>query len=195
MTIPDARERLRSAAAQGLIERGPDVTVERIAEIAGVGRRTAFRHFPSRDQLLAAGIEWITDTYLARMPSRGKRPVQAWLRELAAESAAIVGAGGPTYVALLATDWGSEAIRTAMSRREASRQAFARHVALEAWRGSGRAGSPPPRLVAACLLFLGPFAHQALRIDGGCSADEASDLTAALLLDVLRSVCDETHGG
>jgi AcrR family transcriptional regulator len=50
-----ARERLRieKAAVKLLLERGFDaVTAEDIAEAAGISRRTFFRYFPSRDEVL-----------------------------------------------------------------------------------------------------------------------------------------------
>jgi AcrR family transcriptional regulator len=46
---------LRSARLY-VAEYGLDVTVEEIAEAVGVSRRTLFRHFPTRDQLVAAAI-------------------------------------------------------------------------------------------------------------------------------------------
>jgi AcrR family transcriptional regulator len=50
-----ARERLRieKAAVKLLLERGFDeVTADEIAEAAGISRRTFFRYFPSRDEVL-----------------------------------------------------------------------------------------------------------------------------------------------
>ncbi len=182
------REGLRVAAVQALLTHGPQVSMEVIAGLAGVGRRTAFRYFATREDLLAAGVDWIVDTYIARMPQRGDRPPDRWLRELARESAGFLGSAGPAYVALLASEWESAPMREAMARRATSRRAFSEDVALEAWRASGRAGKPPQRLVHACLLCLGPFAHYGLRIDGALDANHAGRLAGDVLVDVLRAV-------
>ena len=182
------RERLQIAAVQGLLAHGPGVSVEAIAELAGVGRRTAFRYFPTRDELLASGVEWIVDGYVAQMPERGARPVEQWLRDLARASAAFVGHSGPGYLALVANDWQSDAMRDVMARRASSRRTFSEQVALEAWRGAGRRGRPPLRLVRTCLLCLGPFVHYGLRIDGDVDADEAGRVAGDLLVDVFRAV-------
>lgn len=47
-------ERLLDAAAEAFAERGLEVSVAEIARRAGVGQGTVFRHFPSKDRLVAA---------------------------------------------------------------------------------------------------------------------------------------------
>ena len=52
------REKLASAAACLFLEKGFDrTTVEEIAEIAGVSRRTFFRHFPTKEAVVFPGHE------------------------------------------------------------------------------------------------------------------------------------------
>ncbi|MEV5412881.1 helix-turn-helix domain-containing protein [Thermopolyspora sp. NPDC052614] len=48
------RELLLAAAAEEFAERGLDASVADIARRAGVGKGTVFRHFPTKDDLLAA---------------------------------------------------------------------------------------------------------------------------------------------
>ena len=48
------RERLMAAANAGFAEAGPDVSLDEIARRAGVGIGTLYRHFPTRDALVAA---------------------------------------------------------------------------------------------------------------------------------------------
>ena len=48
------RERLMEAAKAGFAETGPDVSLEEVARRAGVGIGTLYRHFPTRDALIAA---------------------------------------------------------------------------------------------------------------------------------------------
>lgn len=55
---PGAQERLTEAALDLYLERGYDnVTVADIAEHAGLTRRTYFRHFPDKREVLFAGSE------------------------------------------------------------------------------------------------------------------------------------------
>ena len=48
------RASLLAAAAEEFAERGPEASVADIARLAGVGKGTVFRHFASKDELLAA---------------------------------------------------------------------------------------------------------------------------------------------
>ena len=184
----DVRARLEQAAVQGMLTHGPQVSVETIADIAKVGRRTAFRYFSTREELLAAGVDWVIDGYIESMPTRDGRPVETWLRDLARKSAAFMAAPGPRYVALIVADWESDAMRSVMARRAEVRRAFSEQVATDAWQAVGRRGRPPRRLVHACLVCLGPFVHYALRTDGGMDIDAAGRAGGDLLVDVFRVV-------
>ncbi|MCW2522482.1 MAG: TetR family transcriptional regulator [Frankiales bacterium] len=58
---PGARERLVMAAVDLFTEQGYDATtVAQIAERAGVGKSTFFRHFPDKRELLVAGQETLS---------------------------------------------------------------------------------------------------------------------------------------
>lgn len=61
------RLRLLEAAAVLVAEESlAQLSVENIADKAGVSRRTFFAHFPSKDDLLAAVVEFSRPTYLDR---------------------------------------------------------------------------------------------------------------------------------
>ena len=51
------REKLLTAAAELFALRGTDVSLEAVAKRAGVGIGTLYRHFPTRDALVAAAYE------------------------------------------------------------------------------------------------------------------------------------------
>jgi AcrR family transcriptional regulator len=55
------RRALLDAAVQVFGERGLDATVAEIAARAGVGQGTAFRHFPTKEQLIAATVRDMLD--------------------------------------------------------------------------------------------------------------------------------------
>jgi AcrR family transcriptional regulator len=56
----DARrnlERVLDAAAEAFAASGPDVSIDEIARLAGVGHGTVFRRFPTKDDLMYAVVE------------------------------------------------------------------------------------------------------------------------------------------
>lgn len=74
------RERLTDAAYDLVFERGFDgATVEAIAERAGVGRTTAFRHFPTKEDLLLGWLDEVRERLAASLAARpaGERPLPA----------------------------------------------------------------------------------------------------------------------
>lgn len=61
------RHRLLEAASVLVAEESlANLSIENIADKAGVSRRTFFQHFPSKDHLLAAVVEYSRPTYLDR---------------------------------------------------------------------------------------------------------------------------------
>jgi AcrR family transcriptional regulator len=91
----DRRERVgrgieRTALMLFAKDRAEDVTVEQIAEAAGISMRTFFRYFAGRDDILAAlpmrKLEAISNLVRARPPEESL--VQALLRAVAAAQAA-----------------------------------------------------------------------------------------------------------
>lgn len=81
------RERLMAAAKSAFTERGANVALEDIARAAGVGIGTLYRHFASREALLAAvysrEVEQLAaaaDALLARLPPG--EAFEAWLHQM-----------------------------------------------------------------------------------------------------------------
>lgn len=61
------RQKLLEAASKLVAEESlAQLSIENIADKAGVSRRTFFQHFPSKDHLLAAVVEFSRPTYLDR---------------------------------------------------------------------------------------------------------------------------------
>lgn len=69
---PDTEERLRRAAVELFIEHGYEaVTVSNIAERAGLTRRSFFRYFPDKREVLFSGSSRLTDEIEHRLESVG----------------------------------------------------------------------------------------------------------------------------
>ena len=65
---PDARGRLQEAAFALYGERGYDrTTVAEIAERAGLTKRTFFRHFADKREVLFDRTEWLTEQFVAEV--------------------------------------------------------------------------------------------------------------------------------
>jgi AcrR family transcriptional regulator len=77
-----SREAIVAAARELLLARGPGaVTHGQIADHAGIGRATVYRHWPRTDQLLAEAMATVPMPFFERAAS----PYRAWLsRELTA---------------------------------------------------------------------------------------------------------------
>ena len=60
------RRLVLSAAAEAFAEQGTEVSIAEIAQRAGLGKGTVFRHFPTKDYLIAAIMEEIIDSLIAR---------------------------------------------------------------------------------------------------------------------------------
>ena len=83
-TIADAKRQatvdvMLAAARQLLLARGLDVTMDDIAVEAGVSRRTLFRHFASRERLIAESLEAGVQLYGELLPSF-EGDWRSWLR-------------------------------------------------------------------------------------------------------------------
>ena len=74
------REKILRTATEMISRRGQSVPLSEIADAAGVGVGTFYRHFPDRDALLdelqRRGCELLLDT-LARIKAEGMRGVDA----------------------------------------------------------------------------------------------------------------------
>ncbi|XAS74198.1 TetR/AcrR family transcriptional regulator [Micrococcaceae bacterium Sec5.1] len=106
------RNALLETAQRHFRERGVDTSLEAIAKDAGVGPATLYRHFPTRDDLLAAVLQVNSDE-LARQrkeieslkaPAEG---LDLWLRALGDYFSAFQGLSGPLMTAVQRPDSGN----------------------------------------------------------------------------------------
>ncbi len=87
---PDAEGRLKQAALALYLERGyADVTVAEIAAAAGLTRRTFFRYFPDKREILFAGAHTFQDAVVTAVTDapHDRAPVDVLVTALAAGSA------------------------------------------------------------------------------------------------------------
>ncbi|MDP1818988.1 MAG: helix-turn-helix domain-containing protein [Acidimicrobiales bacterium] len=177
-----ARERILRAARVVLAERGLSVRVEDVADAAGISRRTVFRHFESRDALLAAALRDSMRSYGDRIPRyEAGRPLADWLHDAFVAAHEMNARHGRVYFELaLATELEGPLAEVAALRRVA-RGEFVRRFSDAAWRASGASGHPPGWLVDTAAILLSAFATEALVGDFGRTPAEAGEVAARAL--------------
>jgi AcrR family transcriptional regulator len=182
-------DRARRAALELLLARGLDVTMDEIAEAAAIGRRTLFRHFESREQLLASALEQGIERYSAHLPSF-QGDWMHWLRGLCDSAHAMHAGYGPGYWELMhRAELPPELAAVEDGRRRRRRKAMAR-IAQKLWQEAGGVGPAPKVLVATVAAHLSARFTAAVVDEGGQSwrmaADLAFDAIHAVLLRVVR---------
>jgi AcrR family transcriptional regulator len=181
--------RIVRGATAALAASGFDATVDDIAAAAGVSRRTVFRHFASHDEVLAAAMAEILDSYDRLMPGPPAPGVslETWLTETAVTlhemNARLMGKAF----------WDINVERPGMTpaERESRRNGYAMQIARYAWRAGHGTGHPPSWVVDAFALQLSGFATNCLaRYD----AAEAGRVSARVLAAVLATALAEERG-
>jgi AcrR family transcriptional regulator len=99
------RERLLASATAAFAEHGADVSLDEIADRAGVSIATLYRHFPSRESLLEETLRDQLEALgtkardLLSSPSPGDA-LETWLRAMLDQAVAYRGLPGPLKVIL-----------------------------------------------------------------------------------------------
>ncbi|MET7905448.1 helix-turn-helix domain-containing protein [Streptomyces sp. NPDC005355] len=103
------RARILDTALRHFTERGAGTSLEAIAKDAGVGPATLYRHFPTREDLLAAALDERGDALLAELPAlRGigdpDEALRRWLLALENYLSTFSGLPEPVIAALASHD-------------------------------------------------------------------------------------------
>ncbi|MFM2073518.1 MAG: hypothetical protein RLZZ623_3782 [Actinomycetota bacterium] len=180
-----ARSRIIRAARAQLAERGLSTTVDDIALAAHVSRRTVFRHFETREGLLAAALEDSLHSYQQHMkltPPDEDADVDAWLASLLHTAHRLNARNGRAYLELAANEsdlTGEIAAVTAERRHRRADQAT--WVATQTWRAHGGRGNPPHWVIDAFAIHLSGFTTASLSLDFGRSPDDVAMGSARVL--------------
>lgn len=178
-----ARERILKAARRALAARGLATTVDDVAEEAGVSRRTVFRHFSTREHLMASAIRARLRSYAEQLPEPpGDGDLGAWLEDLLVTTHRINARNGRVFWELAAqrpTLTGELAVAAAEGRE--ARRRFATGVSRLMWSARGGQGRPPAWLVDAVAVHLSGFTTESLAGDFERSPDEVARTSARVL--------------
>jgi len=173
------------ATRQLLMARGLDVTMDEIAEAAGVSRRTLFRHFASREKLVAESLEAGIQLYGEHLPSF-VGDWKAWLRDVCDAAHKMQAGYGPGYWELISrTDLPTE-IAAVEERRGVRRRRAMERIARHLWQEACGAGDPPPMMVAVVGAHLSARFTAAVTNDVGQPWNMAADLAYAAICDLVE---------
>lgn len=179
-----ARARILRAAGQVLCGRGLTATMDDVAEVAGVNRRTVFRHFATRDSLFAQAIQAGVHRYSEALPTTPEDgDLSAWLRELLLVTHRLNADNGRVFweIAALPTDDLSPELAAAAQESRKARNGFAIKVTGRLWQARGGSGKPPRWLVDAVAVQLSGFTTQSLSGDLGRSPADVADVAARVI--------------
>jgi AcrR family transcriptional regulator len=179
-------DRVLASARHLVMTRGLDVTMDEIAEDAGVGRRTLFRHFETRERLVAGALEAGVQMYGDLLPAYSG-DWRTWLRALCQAAHQMQAGYGPGYWELTSrSDLPAEIAAVERRRRARRREAMTR-IARKLWHEAGGAGDPPAAVVANVSAHLSARFTAAVTNDVGQPWTVAADLADAAIAGALEA--------
>jgi AcrR family transcriptional regulator len=184
-----ARDRIERAALAVLGREGMASTVEDVAAEAGISVRTVFRHYGTRDHMVATALRSQLQHYGDTLPRPDKNAdLHDWLPKLLVEVHRRNAEMGRAYWELAAHSGSLEGeLAEVAELRQAARTRLVTAVATTAWRLSGRRSRPPRWLVDVFAIHLSSFATRSLVADFGRDPDDVADASARALLAVLEA--------
>jgi AcrR family transcriptional regulator len=171
---------LIDATQRAVIEHGLDVTVDEIALLAGVGRRTVFRYFATREDLLDAAIGAALADMERALPEYQGGDWLSWLAELSRLSHEVAA----RWRRLI---W---EVKTrplpARLARYSDNPEWVYGVIPTLWRAAGGRGDPPEELRNVVIAHLSPLFTQAVLVDAKGTPELAAQLTTEAIAANLR---------
>jgi AcrR family transcriptional regulator len=183
-----AQGRILDGAKAALAQFGLRATIDQVAEISGVSRRTIFRHFGSHRRLIMAACSEIWEEYqrdLSAVPQDGD--LRAWLRESAIGmhqhharmGALCVDVYGATRLDGEMEDWRAQCL----ARQSETVSDFTHN----AWHMAKRKGNPPGWVTDTYRVLLAPFARNVLAKGSNVAPEQAGTIAARAMYALLTS--------
>ena len=188
------RQQLTDTATLMFMERGFDaIRVAEVAAACGVSEKTVFNYFPTKESLILDRLEGTMAALRAGLADRGAAPVEAVLRildgELAAMTSWLADADDPAGAAAAVRRFGA-LIQASPSLRAHQSDMMDQFVAVAAGILAERSGlasdDPEPQITATALLGLWRIQFLSLwkHLDGALTA---AQVYRAVTDDVLRA--------
>jgi AcrR family transcriptional regulator len=184
--------RILRSARLFVAERGLNVTVEEIAEAAGVSRRTLFRLFPTRDRLLAAAISAGLERYGELLPPYSGADWRAWLDQLCRSVHQMNDSCGAGYWQLVTRHDLPPELSAVENQRRAGRQQLMSALATTLWSAAGGQGRCPQQVQTAVRVHLSPHFTAAVTSDSDHDWQLASELARSAIELAVRQAGNAT---
>ncbi|MBY8862921.1 TetR/AcrR family transcriptional regulator [Nocardia sp. CA2R105] len=177
-------EHLVRAATRALVDRGLDATVDDVAQHAGVSRRTVFRYFATRDDLLAAAILAGLPAFDANLPQHDRETDwRAWVSALCDVIHGMNSEVSRMLWDLMTRHDKSEVLAAAAEEIDSYRRKRNDNVAVTLWRALGCTGSPAAGLLHTVNAHLSPFFTMAVIRDANGDRALAAELAESAIVD------------
>ena len=198
---PKASFRLKvlRATRRLLAERGLDVSMDEIADAAGVNRRTLFRHVESRDALVAdamsASMDWF-DAHLDLTPVPGLS-LDDWITDMALRMIEFHRRAGRGLWQLAASrgDELSPALAAVNLRRRRVRRAGSVAMAQAIWRHASGDDDCPTAVLDAVALAISSFSVRSMLDDFGRRPAPLARSIGTLLASLVRAQVEVRRAG
>lgn len=178
-------DHLVRAAVAGLAKHGFAVTVDDIAREANVSRRTIFRHFATRDDLLAVALTEQSDMFRSALPQLGAQDWPTWLTALCQAVHQANETLHRTLHELVTRQDLSPRLLAFADDIDSYRRSRNSAVGDTLWRAVGGVGEVPAQLQAAVAAHLSPHFTTAVSQDARGDHSIAASLTRDAILAAL----------
>ena len=181
-----------------IAQSGLDVSMDQIATASGVGRRSLFRHFKSRDALVGEALDsafrWYESQLEAAIAVSG--PLDEWLHTVLRRTHQThLDAGrGLWQLASAFDDELPPEFSAANKRRRAMRRRVTQGLADRAWSAAGRAGPTPDALVDAMAIVVSSFTTHSMIIDRKRRVESLVRASVSVLMAVIGAALAERKG-
>ncbi len=175
-----------------LASSGLGISMDAIAVEAGISRRTLFRHFPVRDELVARALRESLDFFHGHVAEtfESSGEIRHWLRSVVSALHTMqIGAGRGIWQMAASEDSELPASIAAVNAdRRRTRQETTVVIAREAWKRAGQPGDVPREVEIMFALAFSSFAARSLNFDYGANQEETVNALAEMLAGYLESI-------
>ncbi|WP_051161794.1 TetR/AcrR family transcriptional regulator [Nocardia brevicatena] len=176
-----------NAAQRAMDEHGLDVTVDEIAALAGVGRRTVFRHFATREDLIQAAVTADFADFFGSLPPYDGIDWKVWLADLARRVHQRTAEAG-RVISHLRTRRLSPRLAEAYGEHLQALQRMFATITTTLWEAAGGEDPPPDRLRRTVAAHLSPLFTQAVLLDAEGAPEFAADIATTAIIATVHEL-------